>query len=81
VDTDKLARQHQVRDIRLALELRPVLPKVGRRKDIAPLLLGRLGPEVLRDKVALELLGQEAERHHAFRSAPAAAVVALDKIL
>jgi hypothetical protein len=81
VGTDKLARQHQVRDIRRALELRQARAKVDRHKDFAPLLLGRLGLEVLRDKVALGLLGQEAERHPAFRNDPAAAAVAPDKIL
>jgi hypothetical protein len=73
VDTDKLARQHPAKDIRRALELRPARAKVDRRKDFAPLLPGRLGPEVLRDKAVLAPLGQEAERHHAFRNAPAAA--------
>jgi hypothetical protein len=80
VDTDKLVRQHPVKDIQRALELLPVPPKVDLLKDIAPLLPGRLGLEVLRDKVAPALLGREAERHHAFRNAPAAEVVARDKI-
>jgi hypothetical protein len=80
VDTDKLARQHPVKDIQRVLELLPVPPKVDLLKDIAPLLRGRLGLEVLRDKVAPALLGQEAEHRPAFRNAPAAEVVARDKI-
>jgi hypothetical protein len=79
-DTDKLVRQHPASDIQRALELRPVLRKVGRRKDIVPPLLGRLGLEARRAKVAPALPGQEAERHHAFRSVLAVAAVARDKI-
>jgi len=73
VGTDKLARQHPAKDIRRALELRQAPLKADRRKDIAPLLRGRLDPEVLQDKVAPALLGQEVERHRAFRNAPVAA--------